>query len=130
VDLRPLLTAKAETVDRDLLLYFDGWHLQCARSATWKLHVARYNSPAWGPLPVGGRINLPLPKPELYALHLDPGEDYNLADDEPQIVSEILARIEALLPTFGVEVRNDWDITMKLKVESTPAGALPVLKNP
>ena len=47
-------------------LYFDGWNIQCARLGSWKLHVARNNTPAWAPAPVGGVLNLPLAAPELF----------------------------------------------------------------
>src|SRR5258706_7327196 len=43
VNIWPLLTGDQPTVARDLLLYFDGWNLQCARSGRWKLHVSRYD---------------------------------------------------------------------------------------
>lgn len=130
ISVWPLLTGEETVISRDALLYFDGWNLQCARLAAWKLHVARYNSMVWGPLPVGGRINLPLPKPELYLLNLDPGERCDLAADKPEVVSGIMARIEALLPTFPAKVRNDWFYTMSLKVGHTPSGALPALEKP
>jgi arylsulfatase A len=130
VNIWPLLTREDTSISRDVLLYFDCWHLQCARLATWKFHVARYNSVAWGPLPAGGRINLPLPKPELYLLNLDPGERCDVADDNPEVVSGIMARIEALLSTFPAQVRNDWSYTMSLKVQGTPTGALPALESP
>ncbi|HYM12798.1 MAG TPA: sulfatase, partial [Bryobacterales bacterium] len=116
VDITPLLTGAQQTVDRDLLVYFDGWegwNLQAARLGKWKLHVSRYDAaPLWGPDPPGGRMNLPLPTPELYDTEADPGESYNLAIDNPQIVADIRARIEALLPTFPDRVNRAWQQTM------------------
>jgi len=126
VDIWPLLTGEKEAVDRDLLLYFDDWNLQCARSGKWKLHVSRYNSVAWTADPTGGRCNLPLPNPELYDLEADPGESYDVAGDNPQIVASIRGRIEELLPTFPGPVMNAWVATMNAKVQWCPAGALPV----
>ena len=125
VSIWPLLTGQETAVRRDVLLYFDCRHLQCARFATWKLHVARYNSDPWGPQPASGRMNLPLRKPELYLLNLDPGERYDVADDNPDVVSGIMERIEALMPTFPSEVRYDWSSTMSLKAGDIPSGALP-----
>jgi len=130
VDIWPLLTGVQTAINRDVLLYFDGWHIQCARLSTWKLHVARYNSMVWGPLPVGGLLNLPLPNPELYQLGVDPDERCDVANDNPETVSSIIARIEALLPTFPSQVKNDWDYTMSLEVQATPTGAFPILKGP
>ena len=63
-------------------LYFDSWNMQCARMGEWKLHVSRYNDFAFNPDPPGGRINLPLPTPELYNLELDPDESYDVAAAE------------------------------------------------
>ncbi len=122
----PLLTGSQAVMSRDALLYFDSWNLQCARLSSWKLHVARYNTVVWGPLPTRGRINLPLSKPELYWLDADPGERYDVAEENPEVVTEIMARIEALLPTFPARVRDAWSYTMSLKVQPTPTGALPV----
>lgn len=126
VDIWPLMTGQVEELNRDVLLYFDSWNLQCARLGKWKLHVSRYNIAPWEPEPVGGRVNLPLPKPELYDLELDPGESFNLADSNPQTVAAIQARIDALLPSFPDEVRFAWRETQNIKVENTPAGACPV----
>jgi arylsulfatase A-like enzyme len=126
VDIWPLLTGEKDEVDRELLLYFDDWNLQCARSGKWKLHVSRYNSIAWTPDPPGGRCNLPLPNPELYDLEADPEESYDAAGDNPQIVAAIRSRMEELLPTFPGPVMNAWAYTMNCKVQGGPAGALPV----
>src|SRR5438094_1670239 len=72
IDIWPLLTGQTESIEREALLYFDDWQLQCARLGRWKLHVARYNSDAYGPSPAGGRMNLPLANPELYDIDDDP----------------------------------------------------------
>jgi arylsulfatase len=126
INIWPLLTGAQAAMTRDVLLYFEAWHLQCARLSTWKLHVARPNCLPWGPAPESGRINLPLRKPELYRLDADPGERCDVADENPAVVSEIMARIQALLSTLPTEVINDWNYTMSLKVRPTPIGALPV----
>ncbi|MCC7174073.1 MAG: sulfatase [Bryobacterales bacterium] len=126
VDIWPMLTGETDEAERDLLLYFDGWNLQCARSGKWKLHVSRYNSIAWTPDPPGGRYNLPLPNPELYDLAADPEESYDTAGDNPQIAARIRSRMEELLPTFPGPVMNAWLTTMSYKVQGGPAGALPV----
>jgi arylsulfatase A len=130
VSIWPLLAGHELAVRRDVLLYFDCWHLQCARYAGWKLHVARYNSAPWGPQPACGRISLPLRKPELYLLNLDPGERYDVADDNPDIVSAILERMEALLPSLPAQVMKDWNYTMSLRVDDIPSGAFPSPQSP
>ena len=82
------------------------------------------------PPPSGGRLNLPLPQPELYNLETDPEESYDVASDHPDVVAAIRARIDALLPTFPNEVRNAWQDTLNNPVGYTPPGALPSLRNP
>jgi arylsulfatase A len=125
-DIWPLLTGARQLADRQAFLYFDGWNLQCARLGPWKLHVARNNTPAWAPAPVGGAINLPLAAPELYNIDVDPGEASDCAADNPAMVAEITHHIAQLLPSFPVDVQNAWRNTMALPVQFTPTGALPI----
>ena len=40
-DIWTLLTCQQEAVERQALLSFEGWNIQCARWKQWKLHVAR-----------------------------------------------------------------------------------------
>jgi arylsulfatase A-like enzyme len=126
LDIWPLLSGECEEMERDLLLYFDAWHLQCARSGRWKLHLSRYNSVAWTPIPQGGRLNLPLPRPELYDLADDPTESYDAAARYPDVVAQIRERIDALLPALPHDVGANWAETMRTAVEDTPSGALPI----
>jgi arylsulfatase len=128
VDIWPLLSGEKEQVERDLLLYFDYWNMQCARLGKWKLHVSRYDGQAWAPEPAGGRLNLPLPRPELYDLEADPEESYDVASGNPGVVDDIRARMEAMLPSFPDQVRTAWQETMNYQVIDTPAGAFPVRK--
>ena len=130
VDIWPLLTGERQDVDRGPFLYFSDWHVQCARAGPWKLHVARYNSPPWTPDPPGGRVNLALAKPELYNLDLDPEEAYDVAESNPQIVADIRAGIENLIPAFPDQVQNAWRDTMNTPVWEVPAGALPRRRDP
>lgn len=126
VNIWPILSEQQSDVSRDLFLYFDSWNVQCARMGPWKLHVARYNDYPWSPDPPGGRINLPLPKPELYNLELDPDESFDVAADNPTVVAEIQAGIQRLLPTFPPQVTAAWKATMSLQ-SSGFDGGLPVL---
>lgn len=128
VDIWPLLTGDSTAVDRDVLLYFDYWDAQCARLGRWKLHVSRHNTPPWTPEPKAGCMNLPLPRPELYDLEAGPDESYDVAADNPQIVADIRARMEALIATFPDQVTTAWRYTTGLAVEDTPSGAWPVWK--
>lgn len=128
VDLWPILTGKAKDHTREALLYFDGWELQCARLGPWKLHVARHDSFIYGPAPAAGRKNLALRPPELYHLWEDPDESYDVADKNPEVVKDILARIERLLPGFPEEVRKAWADTRARQTMPSEPGRLPRFK--
>ncbi|MBY0376005.1 MAG: sulfatase [Bryobacteraceae bacterium] len=127
-DIWPLLSGKQKSHDREVLLYFDNWELQCARLGRWKLHVARYSSFIYGPAPVGGRQNLALRPPELYNLVEDPDESFDVSGKHPEIVKDIQARIEKLLPGFPAEVRNAWAETQKRETMPAEPGRLPRMR--
>ena len=128
IDIRPMLSGAQDAIDREAILYFDSNHIQCARLGRWKLHLARYSSPPWSPDPVDGRWNLPLCKPELYDLIADPTESCNVACDNADVVADIQARVQRLLPTLPSDVIRDWCDTNAVQVAETPDGALPVRK--
>ena len=125
MDVWPLFTGAVDRIERDPLLYFDDVHLQCARWGQWKLHVTRYNRRGYSPAPKEGLKNLLLPKPELYDLNTDPDESYDVADMHTEIVSQMLAKMEAAMKTFPENIQHDWEVTKTLKVSPTAAGALP-----
>ena len=125
IDIWPLLAGEKQELEREALLYFSDIHLQCARLGRWKLHVARWNSQWTSPAPPEGRLNLPLPAPELYDLVNDPDESYNVAPENPKIVADLRARIERLLRGFPDEIRNAWAETKSRRVENTAAGNFP-----
>jgi arylsulfatase len=125
IDVWPLLTGQKPSLEREALLYFDDWNLQCARWGKWKLHFARYNTFAFSPAPAGGRVNLALRPPELYDVENDPMESYDVATENPPVVREIQSRVERLLATFPAEVQKAWSETQSRETAVTPAGALP-----
>ncbi len=128
IDIWPMLSGAAPSIEREVLLYFDNWDLQCGRWRKWKLHVARYNSFIYGPAPAVGRFNLPLRPPELYDLEADPEESYDIAAENPRIVAEIRGRMERLLPTFPEEVKKAWEETQARETRPHEPGRLPVRK--
>lgn len=130
VDLWPAFTGERASIDRDVLLYFDHWDIQCARWGPWKLHISRTNVPAWTEEPREGRVNLPLPRPELYNLDRDPSECYECGRDYPDVVADMQARVAALLPGFPGEVQNAWRDTVNAQTRWTPVGASPALNQP
>ena len=126
INIWPLLTGAQKSIDRDPLLYFDNWDLQCARWHEWKLHVARHNSSTYSAPPAGGRHNYVLPRPELYNLALDPEESYDVAPSHPEIVAQIQARISALLAGFPDPVKQAYAESKARQVSpATPIGARP-----
>ncbi len=126
IDIWPLLHGDRASIERDPLLYFDNWDLQCARWMNWKLHVARHNTGAYMPAPAGGRHSYLLPKPELYNLAVDPDESYDVASESPEIVAKIQAKIAEMLKTFPEPVQTAWKEQQERKANpSTPAGAYP-----
>jgi arylsulfatase len=125
LDVWRLFTGAVDQIDRDPLLYFDDEHLQGARWGRWKLHVSRYNRRGYSPPPKEGLKNLLLPKPELYNLDTDSDESYDVADLHPEIVRDVMVKVETAMKTFPDDILQDWETTKRLKVSPTPAGALP-----
>ena len=126
IDIWSMIHGDRESIERPPLLYFDNWDLQCARWMNWKLHIARHNTAAYTPAPPGGRISLLLPKPELYNLASDPDESYDVAPENPRIVTQIEARIAEMIPSFPEPVRKAYaDAQARKPDPTTPVGAYP-----
>ncbi|MCZ2151346.1 MAG: sulfatase [Bryobacterales bacterium] len=130
VDIWPMMTGEAEGVDRPAFLYFNDWNLQCARLGRWKLHMSRYNGPAFIPPLVQGRMNLRLLNPELYDLETDPGESYSAAGENAGIVADIRAKVESLLHGMPDQVRSAWMDTQNRPVAPNGLGEWPVPVTP
>ncbi len=111
VNIWPVLTGQAKSVDRDALLYFDSLNLQAARLRNWKLHIARCNALPWVEPPPEGRLNFPLAKPELYDIESDPEEGYECSDAHPEVVKEIQDAIQKALLSFPSDVHSAWSQT-------------------
>jgi arylsulfatase len=124
LDIWPLLSGATGALERDALLHFDDVHLQCARWRHWKLHVARYNALPYTPAPPGGKVNLALRRPELYHLLEDPDESYDVASENPQVVQEILGRIERLMATFPDPIRQAYAETKARPTAASATGAV------
>ncbi len=125
-DLLPLLAGRQQRRQREALLYFDGWNAQCIREGNLKLHVARYNSQVYSPAPAGGRVNLPLPKPELYDLAIDPNESYDIAAERAGDVERLQKKMEQMIAGFPAEVREAWAAT-RARRSAGDTGAFPRL---
>ena len=126
VDIRGLLTGEQANVTRDAFLYFNDVYLQAARVGSWKLHLSRFNVPAFCPPPAEGRLNLPLPGPELYDVVSDVDEAHDRSNRNGPIVADIRGRIERMLQTFPADIQDAWARTLAMRVQGTPAGCLPI----
>jgi arylsulfatase len=122
IDLWPVLGGASREIDREALLYFDQWNLQCARWKNWKLHLMRWNTDFYSQ---GKRVSAILPAPELYDLAQDPDESYNMAGDRPQVVKDLVARVEKILPTFPEPVQKAWADAKAVESWETRPGANP-----
>ena len=75
--------------------FYQGPHLDAVRRDRWKLHVARH-----------GRDGVPGPVLELYDLLDDPGEDRNVAQDHPDVVTQLQRDAEDFRQKFGDAALN------------------------
>jgi len=125
VNIWPILSGQQLTVNRPPFLYFNDWNLQCSRVGSMKVHVARYNTFPWTPIPSEGRINLPLPHAELYDLDTDPQESYDISAANFNTVANMRAQMEAAIVTFPTQVQQAWSYTKSQSVGSCPEGSLP-----
>jgi arylsulfatase len=128
INIWPMMTGKQSTIDREALLYFDSWNLQCARLGPWKLHVARYNSLPWAEQPPEGRVNLPLVNPELFNIESDPEESYECSAAHPDVVKDIQERIQTALFSFPSQVQTEWALTRARQTQPFAPGAMPAPK--
>ena len=123
-DISTLLPGKAKELDREVILYFDGVNVQCARWGKWKLHVARYNSVTYSPVPAAGRKNIRLTNPELYDVMTDRDESFDVAAENSEVVAKIRARIEKLMLGFPEDIRKAYAATQAGAGSPSPAGAV------
>lgn len=79
VDLSETLLA-AQPSPRDTLLFYRGSEIYAIRHEQWKAHFITQG--AYG----DGEERVERPLPVLYNLHQDPGEQYNLAGDNPGVI--------------------------------------------
>ncbi len=129
-DIWTLLTCQQDAVERQALLSFEGWNIQCARWKLWKLHIARGNTPMFMPAPAQGHINYTLRNPELYNVVDDPKESYDCAAKYPEIVAIIQKSIQEQLATLPEVVKQAYSTTQQhLSTPSMPADSLPEFRN-
>jgi arylsulfatase len=123
IDIWPLLSGQKEDIEREALLYFDDWNVQCARRGRWKLHITRYPNVTYSPAPPGGRVNMPI-RPELYDMVNDPDESYDVAAEHPEIVKDLQSRIDRLMEGFPEDARKAYAETKARPLSNNAAGAV------
>ena len=129
-DIWTLLSGQQDAVERDALLSFEGWNIQCARWKQWKLHIARANTPMFMPAPAEGRINFTLRNPELYNVVDDPKESYDCAAKYPEVVATIQQNVQQQLATLPDAVKQAYGATQQhVSTHSMPADSLPEFRN-
>jgi arylsulfatase A len=118
-----------EEATRKPILYFSpmsaqGSDLHCVREGDWKLRVAQGGGNVYINDSGSRSESAWLPRPELYNLAIDPGESYDVAKQYPERVQQMLADIEALMPTFPPDIIAAYT-ALKRNVASrtTPPGA-------
>ena len=122
IDIWPLLSGAKTELEREALLYFDNWNLQCIRLGRWKLHMSRYNSVSYSPVPAAGRKNIWLENPELYDVVSDPDESYDVAGKNPEKVKELLARADKLIANFPEEALQAYKAAKNGPKSTAPSG--------
>jgi uncharacterized sulfatase len=88
-DMSPLLRRGTRTPRGPVFLFYNQW-LNAMRSDRWKLHV-RYGN------------NTRTYMPQLYDVHADPREAYNLAEYRPALVAALQPQLEAVRASINAE---------------------------
>jgi uncharacterized sulfatase len=83
IDIGPALFGEPMPA-REALYFFQYWNLNAVRSGRWKLHISRHGHPHPDPREL----------PQLFDLERDPGESYNVANREPEVVASLTALAE------------------------------------
>jgi len=104
-NILPFLLGQETKSPENIYLFFDGPYLQTARAGRWKIHVARWNIPRYTAAS-GQQKNVRLPTPELFDMNVDLGESYDVAAQQPMVVTELRARVIAALRTFPQEIQQ------------------------
>ena len=125
IDIWPMLSGEKQSIDRDVLLFFDNVYLQAARWQGWKLHLTRYDQESYSVIRGHQQTNYALRNPELYEIDRDVDESYDVAPLHPDVVAKISARVTELLATFPAEVQQAWAETKARVNGETRIGARP-----
>ena len=84
--------------------YYQHTHLQAVRAGKWKLHLARPANPPWTPNWTGHidkKDAIAIPRPMLFDLKADIGEQRDVADANPDVVQRLLGLAEQARDDIG-----------------------------
>ena len=85
-DLTPVLTGTG-TSGRKLLFYYRGYRLMAVRKGPWKMHLMTQNA-------YGQREPVKHDPPQLYHLDHDPGENYELGKQNPEVIEDLMKEVK------------------------------------
>jgi len=133
IDISEILLGHGKVPERKPVLYFspmssNGLDLHCIRRENWKLRVAQGTL---GEIYINDRTTQSkrsawLAKPELYDIARDPEESYDVAKAHPEIVADLMASLEAQIPSFPPQVVATYTrLKQDIGGPSTPAGGSP-----
>jgi len=103
-----VLSEESKTLNRDgIVLYTSGddYNVHCARQGDWKLRFGSFDAPPYVHRAYP-RKSYTLSKAELYNLRSDPTESYDVASAHPELVQNLLAKVEEIMKTFPDEVQT------------------------
>jgi len=106
MDISSILYGDFESKPRETILYYYGTnHLNAVRKGNWKLvlpHTYRsYNTEPGMDGHGGKRIKTVVEQAELYNMMRDPGEQYNVVEYYPEVVTEIMVVVEKAREELG-----------------------------
>jgi arylsulfatase A-like enzyme len=87
-DLSPVLFGTGPS-PRKTMFYYRGTCLMAIRKGPWKAHF--YTQGAYG---IGGRKRIHHDPPALYQLEHDPSEKYDIHDQHPDVIADLVEKVE------------------------------------
>ncbi|MEW4925648.1 sulfatase [Algibacter sp. 2305UL17-15] len=106
VDISSLWKGDFKSEPRETILYYHGKNnLNGVRKGNWKLVLPHtwqsYNTSPGNDGHAGKRIKMSIETPELYNMMRDPGEQFNVYDDYPEKVKELMEVVELSRKELG-----------------------------
>src|SRR5262249_24189956 len=107
LDISAVLTGQTDKSPHDTLyFYYHKNDLEALRSGKWKLELTRtYQSLNGQPGGKNGRpapyASLKIPQPELFDLDADPGQQYDIAAEHPDVLKNLLAAADRMRAELG-----------------------------